>query len=65
MLGDPGLTILLAVQLALSLIAMWAWISVWRDRSLAVTKLAAATSAAWFAMFAALIAYVFDVGFLP
>jgi hypothetical protein len=65
MLGDPGLTILLAVQLALSLIAMWAWISVWRERSLTVSRFAAAASAVWFAMFAALIAYVFDVGFLP
>lgn len=65
MRADPGLNILLAVQLALSLLAMWAWWRVSRDQASATLKRAALLSAGWFMMFAVLIAYMYDVGMLP
>lgn len=63
--ADPGLHILLAVQLALSLLAMWGWWRVASDQASAVLKRAALFSAGWFLMFAALIGYVYDVDMLP
>lgn len=65
MLEDPGLGILLTVQLAVSILAMIAWSAVVRKRSDAALKWAALATAAWFAFFATTIAYVFDVGWLP
>lgn len=61
--GDPGLHILLSMQLLLSLLAMWAWWRVSRDDN-ASLKRASQVSAAWFAFFAVLIAYLYDVGML-
>jgi hypothetical protein len=58
---DPGLHILLTVQLALSLLAMWGWWRVSRDQEPARLKRAALFSAGWFLMFAVLIGYVYDV----
>ena len=60
-IDDPALRILLACQLAVSLWAMWAWGSVLREASPKRLKWAAAASACWFALFAATIAYLFDV----
>lgn len=60
-LYDPGIQILLAVQLALSLWAMWAWGRVWQEQELKRLKWAAGASACWFAMAAAIIAYLYDV----
>ncbi len=65
MLDDPGLFILLSLQLALSIWAMIAWGRVWWTETPAARKMAAAASASWFAAFAALIGYLFDVGYMP
>lgn len=61
-LYDPGIQILLAFQLALSVWAMWAWARVWQEEEPKRLKWAAGASACWFAMFAAIIAYLYDVG---
>jgi len=61
----PALSIFLAVLLVMSLLTMVAWGSVWRGQSPRTMRLAAAASAAWFAVVAATIALMFDVGWVP
>lgn len=64
MLGDPAFTILLMCQLALSLLAMCAWLQVLRDQSRKALSWAAGATAAWFALVATTIALMFDVGWV-
>lgn len=63
-LNDPGV-ILLTVQLGIASLAMIAWMGVIRSQSHAALKRAALATAAWFAHWAAKIASLFDVGWLP
>ena len=60
-MSDTGFQILLFVQLATSLVAMIAWGRFWQVETPAALRLAGAASACWFAVAAALIAYLFDV----
>ena len=64
MLGDPAFSILLMCQLVLSLLALGAWLHVLRDQSPKALRWAAGATAAWFALVATTIAFMFDVGWV-
>jgi hypothetical protein len=59
---DSGFLILMTVELALSVWAMWCWGRAWADQSPERLKWAAGASACWFAMAAVSIAFIFDFG---
>ena len=59
---EDGLAIMLALQLLASIAAAMTWWRVGRAAEPAAIRLACYISCAWFALFAALVAYLFDTG---
>jgi hypothetical protein len=57
---EDGLAIMLTVQLVASIASAIAWWRVGRDANPKIMRAAAYLTCAWFAVFAALIAYLFD-----
>lgn len=62
MLDDPAFLMLLAVQLALSVWAIWHGAGFGQEQAPARLKWAAGASACWFAMAAVIVGFIFDVG---
>lgn len=59
-MSEEGLVILLALQLAASIVAAVAWWRAATSESSTTIKLGAFASCAWFALFAGIIGYLFD-----